>query len=249
MSECMYLTLYRCRTTTCKRVRAYTLRLCSNVLYTHVNFLYRSHLACTSLPICLLNLSACMSINCLLLIKARLSVRSLYLNPEEFKSMNATLLFVDKFKKKILFNSLTGGCKILRCLSVCLSDCSHNSKTIGQISPILCTLRTALVQFSCGDVEISSFFSHNGPTARHVHVLSLWRHTWISNEEFVRMISPWSRWTTDNILTLLDRERFLVVYPCSTFFVCRQLATPQSTNAKIRKRQNKLIKTKFGSYA
>ena len=75
---------------------------------------------------------------------------------------------------------------------------------------------------------------------------------WIS--EIVRPISPWSRWSTETILTPLDRGRFVVVHPCSTFSDCCQLATP--LNAEVQKtakmgffastgRHNKPIETKF----
>jgi len=51
--------------------------------------------------------------------------------------------------------------------------------------------------------------------------------------EFVRPISPWRRWSTEGILITLDRGRFVVVQPCSTFSDCCQLATP--LNAKVQK--------------
>jgi len=41
-------------------------------------------------------------------------------------------------------------------------------------------------------------------------------------QEFVRTISPWRR------LIPLDRERFVVVHPCSIFSDCHELATPQN---------------------
>ena len=77
---------------------------------------------------------------------------------------------------------------------------------------------------------------------------------WMS--EFVRQISPWRHWSTETILIPLDRGRFAVVHPCSTFSDCCQLAT--QLNAEVKKtakigvfaatgRQNKLIETKFGT--
>jgi len=52
--------------------------------------------------------------------------------------------------------------------------------------------------------------------------------------EFVRPISPWRRWSTEiMILMPLDRGRFVVVHPCSTFLDCRQLST--SLNAEVQK--------------
>ena len=51
--------------------------------------------------------------------------------------------------------------------------------------------------------------------------------------EFIRPISPWRRWRTEMILMLLDRGRFVVVHPCSTFSDCRQLST--SLNAEVQK--------------
>jgi len=54
--------------------------------------------------------------------------------------------------------------------------------------------------------------------------------------EFVRPISPWRRWSTETILMPLDRERLVVVHPCSTFSDCCQLATP--LNAEVQKQQN-----------
>ena len=51
--------------------------------------------------------------------------------------------------------------------------------------------------------------------------------------EFVRPISPWRRWRTEMILMPLDRGRFVVVHPCSTFSDCRQLST--SLNAEVQK--------------
>ena len=50
-------------------------------------------------------------------------------------------------------------------------------------------------------------------------------------QEFVRTISPWRRWSTETILIPLiplDRERFVVVHPCSIFSDCHELATPQN---------------------
>jgi len=73
--------------------------------------------------------------------------------------------------------------------------------------------------------------------------------------EIVRPISPWRRWSTERILMPLDRGRFVVVHPCSTFSDCCQLAKPLNSEvqktAKIvffaaRGRQNKAIETKFG---
>ena len=68
----------------------------------------------------------------------------------------------------------------------------------------------------------------------------------------VRLISPWSRWSTETILIPLDRGRFVVVHPCSTFSDCCQLATP--LNAEIQKTakivffcRHKPIETKFGT--
>jgi len=77
--------------------------------------------------------------------------------------------------------------------------------------------------------------------------------------EFVHPVSPWRRWSTETILIPLDRGRFIVVHPCSTFNFsdCCQLATP--LNAEVYKaakivfffaaigRQNKLIEAKFGT--
>ena len=62
------------------------------------------------------------------------------------------------------------------------------------------------------------------------------------------------RWSTEMILMPLDRGRFAVVHPCSTFSGCRQLST--SLNAEVQKtakmryfaargRYNKPIKTNF----
>ena len=53
--------------------------------------------------------------------------------------------------------------------------------------------------------------------------------------EFVHPISPWRCWNTEMILMPLDRGRFVVVHPCSTFSDCRQLST--SLNAEVQKRQ------------
>ena len=59
-----------------------------------------------------------------------------------------------------------------------------------------------------------------------------------------------------NVLTPLDRGRFVVVHPCSSFSECCQVATPLNAEvqnmAKIvffagRGRQNKPIETKFGT--
>ena len=65
-----------------------------------------------------------------------------------------------------------------------------------------------------------------------------------------------ANWSTETILMPLDRGRFAVVHPCSTFSDCCQLATP--LNAEIKKtqklkffaargRQNKPIERKFGT--
>jgi len=76
---------------------------------------------------------------------------------------------------------------------------------------------------------------------------------WMS--EFVRPISPWSRWSTETILMLLDRGRFIVVHPCSTFWDWCQLATSHKCRSPkkwqklgffaARGWQNKPIETKF----
>ena len=78
--------------------------------------------------------------------------------------------------------------------------------------------------------------------------------------DIVRLISPWRRWSSETILILLDRGRFVVVHPCSTLSNCCQLAT--TLNAEVQKiekmgknweffaargRQNKPIETKFGT--
>jgi len=54
---------------------------------------------------------------------------------------------------------------------------------------------------------------------------------WMS--EIVCPISPWRHWSTETILMPLDRGRFVVVHPCSTFSDCCQLATP--LNAEVQK--------------
>ena len=54
---------------------------------------------------------------------------------------------------------------------------------------------------------------------------------WMS--EIVRLISPWRRCSIETILIPLDRGRFVVVHPCSTFSDCCQLATP--LNAEVQK--------------
>jgi len=51
--------------------------------------------------------------------------------------------------------------------------------------------------------------------------------------EIVRPISPWRRWSTETILIPLDRGRFVLVQPCSTFSDCCKLATP--LNAEVQK--------------
>jgi len=51
--------------------------------------------------------------------------------------------------------------------------------------------------------------------------------------EIVRPISPWRRGSTETILMPLDRGRFVVVHPCSTFSDCCQLAA--SLNAEVQK--------------
>ena len=53
--------------------------------------------------------------------------------------------------------------------------------------------------------------------------------------EIVRPISPWRHWSTETILTPLDRGRFVVLYPCLTLSDCCQLAT--TLNAEVQKRQ------------
>ena len=63
------------------------------------------------------------------------------------------------------------------------------------------------------------------------HDLSV-RHAF-ERSEFVRLISPWRRWSTEMILMPLDRGRFVVVHPCWTFSDCRQLST--SLNAEVQK--------------
>ena len=45
-------------------------------------------------------------------------------------------------------------------------------------------------------------------------------------------ISPWSGWNIETILILLDRGRFVVVHPRSTFSICHHLATPQNTEVQ-----------------
>jgi len=53
---------------------------------------------------------------------------------------------------------------------------------------------------------------------------------WIT--EFVCTMLPLSHWNVRMILILLDRGRFVVVHPCSTFSVCCQLVTP--CNVKVQ---------------
>jgi len=72
--------------------------------------------------------------------------------------------------------------------------------------------------------------------------------------EIVCPISPWRRWSALTILMPLDRGRFVVVHPCSTFSDYCQLATPlNAENGKNwgffanKGRQNKPIETKFGT--
>jgi len=60
-----------------------------------------------------------------------------------------------------------------------------------------------------------------------------------------------------NEFDTLDRGRFVVVHPCTTFSDCRQLATPQNAEVKkaakncffsaARGRKNKPMETKFGT--
>jgi len=50
--------------------------------------------------------------------------------------------------------------------------------------------------------------------------------------EFVCPISPWRRWSTETTLIPLDRGRFVVVHPCSTFSDCCQLVTPLNAEVK-----------------
>jgi len=85
----------------------------------------------------------------------------------------------------------------------------------------------------------SDFIRHRGGEKRWVFlsvrhaftVTSVTSRLWTS--EFVRPISPWRRWNTEMILMPLDRGRFVVVHPCSTFSDCRQLST--SLNAEVQK--------------
>jgi len=90
----------------------------------------------------------------------------------------------------------------------------------------------------------SDFIRHRGGEKRWFFVCSsrLFCHScdvtlvtsrfWTS--EFVRPISPWRCWNTELILMPLDRGRFVVVHPCSTFSDCCQLST--SLNAEVQKR-------------
>jgi len=50
--------------------------------------------------------------------------------------------------------------------------------------------------------------------------------------EIVRQISPWRHWSTETILMLLDRGRFVVVHPCSTLSDCCQLVTTLNAEPK-----------------
>ena len=80
----------------------------------------------------------------------------------------------------------------------------------------------------------SDFTRHRGGQKRWVFCLSVCpSRFWMS--EFVRPISPWRRWSTGTILMPLDRGRFVVVHPCSTFWDWCQLAT--SLNAEVQKTQ------------
>ena len=54
-----------------------------------------------------------------------------------------------------------------------------------------------------------------------------------TSEIVVHPISPWRHWSTETILIPLDRGRFVVVHPCSTFSDCCQLAMP--LNAEVQK--------------
>jgi len=71
----------------------------------------------------------------------------------------------------------------------------------------------------------SDFTCHRGGQKRWVFVCLFVRHA-CERQEFVCPISPWRRWSTETILMPLDRGRFVVFHPCSTFSYCRQLATP-----------------------
>jgi len=51
--------------------------------------------------------------------------------------------------------------------------------------------------------------------------------------EIVRPISPWTRWSTETVLTPLDRGRFIVVHPCLTFSDCCLLVTPLNVEVQI----------------
>ena len=53
------------------------------------------------------------------------------------------------------------------------------------------------------------------------------------NVTVVCPISPWRRWSTETILLPLDRGRFVVVHPCSTFWDWWPVAT--SLNAEVQK--------------
>jgi len=76
------------------------------------------------------------------------------------------------------------------------------------------------------------FTRRRGGQKRSVFCLSVCRSCfWTS--DIVRPTLRWRRWSTETILMPLDRERFAVVHPCSTFSDCRQLSTP--LNVEVQK--------------
>jgi len=66
-----------------------------------------------------------------------------------------------------------------------------------------------------------------------VFCLSVCASVTFLNEEFLRMISPWRRWSTKMTSIPLDRQRFVVVHPCvSRFSIHHQLTTLQNTEVQ-----------------
>jgi len=84
----------------------------------------------------------------------------------------------------------------------------------------------ARISSAAGVAKNVEFFA-----CRFVYLFVCPSRFWTS--EIVRPVSPWRRWSTERLLIPLDRERFVVVHPCSTFSDCCQLATP--LNAEVQK--------------
>ena len=119
---------------------------------------------------------------------------------------------------------------VLSCLVIPKSSAPRSGETVCQTPKSFRGARTC----SRSSITVPSLMGLGfHPLPGQPKTLSFFVCLFVCSSESVRPISSRRRWSTETILIPLDRGRFVLVHPCSTFSDYCQLATP--LNAEVEK--------------